>query len=84
MIMSPLPKGGGTYCFLDGSRQRQGRSKTFYPLCNLNTLGNSFIILGRNVEQDKTMSCTRMITLVFLLLELFPFFLFEIDFMSAL
>ena len=42
-----------------------------------------FMILDRNVEQDKTM-WTRMTTLAFLLLELSPFVLFEIDFLSAL
>ena len=43
------------------------------------------MILGRNVEQDQTMCrITRMTTLAFLLLELSPFVLFEIDFLSAL
>ena len=49
----PLPK--GTYCFWDGSlwRRRQGRRQTSCPLCNLNTLWNILMILGRNVDQDK-------------------------------
>ena len=47
------------------------------PLYKLKTLWNIFMILGRNVEQDQT-------TLAFLLLELPPFVLFEIDFSSAL
>ena len=42
------------------------------------------MIPGRNVEQDQTTSRTRMTTLAFLLLELSPFVLFEIDFSSAL
>ena len=60
VIMSPpthLPKGdGGTYCFWDGSRwrRRKHRHRTSCPLCNLNTLWNILMILGRNVEQDQT------------------------------
>ena len=45
------------------------------------------MILGRNEKQDETtdnMSGTRMTTLAFLLLELFPFLLFKIDLVSAL
>ena len=42
-----------------------------------------FVILGGNVEQEDV-SRKRMTTLVFLLLELSPFILFEIDFVSAL
>ena len=43
------------------------------------------MVLGKNVEQDKTiMYCTRMTTLAFLILELFPFVLFEIDFVPPL
>ena len=34
------------------------------------------MILGRHVEQDKTMSCTRITTLALLILELSPFVLF--------
>ena len=53
----PLPKGGG-HCFLDRSRRRQRRRrrKTSCLLCNLNTLWNIFMILGRNVDQGK-MTC---------------------------
>ena len=55
-IMSPLLKGGGgTYCFWDGSRWRWRRGKTSCPLCNLNTLWNILMILGRNVDQDEMM-----------------------------
>ena len=43
-----LPKGGGTYCFWNGSSWH----KDSCPLCNLNTLWNILIVLGRNVEQD--------------------------------
>ena len=45
------------------------------------------MILGRNVEQDEIMchvQCTRMTTLAFLLLELSPLLVFEIDFVSTL
>ena len=83
--MSPpptRPKCGGTYCFWDGSRCHQHRHKTSCPLCNLNTLWNILMILARNVEQDRTH--TRMITLTSVLLEFFPFVLFEMDFVSAL
>ena len=52
------------------------------PLCKSKTLWNIFMILGRNVEQDQT-TWTRMSTLAFLLLEISPFILFEIDFLSA-
>ena len=45
--------GGGAYCFWDGSRWHQRQCKTSYLLCNLNTLWNIFVILGRNVDQDK-------------------------------
>ena len=41
------------------------------------------MVLARKVEQDGV-SCTRMTTLAFLLLELLPFVLFEIDFVSTL
>ena len=48
----------GRYCFWDGSRwhQRwhQHQRKTSCPFCNLNTLWNILMILGRNVEQDQT------------------------------
>ena len=87
----PLPKGGGTYCFLGlimwhwHQRQRRRRRKTSCPLCNLNTLWNIFMTLGRNVEQDKRMChVKRMTILAFILLELFPFVLFEIDFVLVL
>ena len=55
------------------------------PLYKSKTLWNIFMILGRNVEQDQ-MTCRvpRMAPLPFLLLELSPFVLFEIDFSSAL
>ena len=55
------------------------------PLYKSKTLWNIFMILGRNVEQDQ-MTCRvpRMAPLLFLLLELSPFVLFEIDFSSAL
>ena len=43
--------GGGSYCFWDRSR----RCKTSCPLCNLNTLWNILMILGRNVGQDEMM-----------------------------
>ena len=57
---------------------------TLCPLCKSNTLWNIFIILCRNVEQDKMTWCTKMTTLAFLLLELSPFIFFEIEFVSAL
>ena len=74
-VCAHTPKG-----FSDGSRwrrrqhkrRRQRLRKTSCSLCNLNTLCNILMILGRNVEQDK-MTRTRMITLAFLFLELFPF-----------
>ena len=56
------------------------RSDSDYPLiscllCKSKTLWNIFMILGRNVEQGPDdMSCTRMTTLFFLLLELPPCF----------
>ena len=52
---------GGAYCFWDGSywrrrrRRRRRRRQTSCPLCNLNTLWNILMILGRNEEQDQTM-----------------------------
>ena len=49
--------GGGTYCFWDGSRQRQ--RKTSCPLCNLNTLWNILMILGRNVDQGERTCCIK-------------------------
>ena len=54
IFMSPTTKGGGTYCFWDGSRWRQRLRKTSCPLCNLNTHWNILMILSRNVEQDQT------------------------------
>ena len=60
-----------------GRRQR----KTSWQLCNLNTLWNILMILGRNVGRDD-LSHRRLTTLpFFLLLELSPFVLFEKDFM---
>ena len=44
-------RGGRTYCFGDGSCRR--RRQTSYPLCNLNTLWNILMILGRNVDQEE-------------------------------
>ena len=86
-----LPKGEGEILFLGGSRwcqhwhQCRCRRKTSCPLCNLNTLWNILMILGRNVETGPdNVSLTRMTILPFLLLELSPFVLFEKDFMSAL
>ena len=38
-------------------------------------------VLGRNVEQDEiTLTCTRMTTLLFLLLALSPFVIFDRDY----
>ena len=77
---NPIPKSGGTFF---GDRSSWGhlqRRRKACPLCNLSTLGNILMILNRNVEQD----IKRIITLAFLLLELFPFVLFEVDFVSAL
>ena len=54
------------------------------PLCKSKVLWNIIMILGRNEELNQNMSCTRMTTLAFLLLELSPFVLFEIDFSSNL
>ena len=52
--------GVGAYCFWNRSswrrRQCQHRRKTSCPLCNLNTLWNILMILGRNVDQDE-MTC---------------------------
>ena len=53
-----------------------------YLLCKSNTLWNISVILGRTGQDN--VSPTRMTTLAFLLLELFPFVLFEIDLVSAL
>ena len=56
VVMSPPTNdGGGTYCFWDGSRWR--RHKTSCPLCNVNTLWNILMILGRNVDQDEMTYC---------------------------
>ena len=55
--MCPQPcgvGGGGTYYFWDGSCWCQRRRKTC-PFCNLNTLWNILMILGRNVAQDEMM-----------------------------
>ena len=46
---------GGTYCFWDGSHWR--RRKTSCPLCNLNTLWNILMMLGRNLNQDEMTCC---------------------------
>ena len=46
------------------------------PLCKSKTLWNNFMILGRNVEQRRT----RMTTLLFLLLALFPFVMSDSDY----
>ena len=48
---------GGTYCLWDGSHRC--RHKTSCPLCNLNTLWNILMILGRNVDQDKMICCVQ-------------------------
>ena len=50
----PPTKGEGTYCFWDGSCWHW--RKTSCLLCNLNTLWNILMILGRNVDQDE-MTC---------------------------
>ena len=49
-------RGGGTYCFLDGWSYLPlfYLKKISCPLCNLNTLWNISVVLGRNVEQDQT------------------------------
>ena len=53
-------RGGGAYCFWDGSRGRRcqrlrrHRRKTSCPHYNLNTLWNILMILGRNVDQEET------------------------------
>ena len=52
-------------------------------LCKSNTLWNILMLLCRNEEQEET-TCARMKMLAFLLLELSPFSLFKIDFISAL
>ena len=53
--------GGGGYCFWDRScwhlHQCPDRCKTSCPLCNLNTLWNILMLLGRNVDQDKMTCC---------------------------
>ena len=60
-----------------GQRQR----KTSCPLGNLSTLWNILMILGRSVEQYKTMvSRTKFTTLTFLLLGLSPFVIFDSDY----
>ena len=50
------------------------------PLCKLNTLLDIFMIFGRNVEQHKMTSHTRMTTLSFLLLVLSPFVISDSDY----
>ena len=47
---------GGAYCFLDGSRWRRCKTSSSCLLCNLNTLLNILMILGRNVDQEE-MTC---------------------------
>ena len=49
-------------------------------LCKSKTLWNSFMILGRNVEQNQTTSGTRMTTLPFLLFVLSPLVMSESDY----
>ena len=81
ICMSTPTKGGwwgGTFSFWDGSCRC--RHKTSCPLCNLNTLWNILMILGRSGQDD--MSHTRLTTLAFLLLGISPFVLFEKDFVS--
>ena len=55
------------------------------PLFNSNTLWIVSILLSRNVEQDETTCCIqKKITLAFLLWDLSPRLVFELDFVSAL
>ena len=55
------------------------------PLCKSYTLLNIIMILGKTCRTGQdNVSCTRMKTLAFLLLELSPLVLFEIDFVSTL
>ena len=54
-LCSTLPK-WVAYCFLDGYGWHQHRHKTSCLLCNLNTLWNILMILGRNVDEDE-MTC---------------------------
>ena len=70
-VMSPLPKvgvgvGGGTYGHIVFRTDPVGVGislsvsigvKTSCPLCNLNTLWNILMILGRNVDQDVMTCC---------------------------
>ena len=77
--MSPHPP-----YFWDGSRWRWLRRKTSCPLCNLNTLWDIRMILGRNVEQNQdNVSRTRITTfllfLPFLLLASPPFVMSDSD-----
>ena len=44
-----------TYWFWDRSHWRERQHKTSCPLCNLNTLWNILMILGRNVDQNEMM-----------------------------
>ena len=53
----------------------------FVSICNSNTLWIILMVLGRNVQQDKTTClCTRMTTLSFLLLALSIFVIFDTDY----
>ena len=57
-LHSPYQRGEGILFLgrIPLARQRQRRRKTYCPLCNLNTLWNILMILGRNVDQDE-MTC---------------------------
>ena len=77
-------KGGGTYCFCDGSHLRQHGRKTSCPLCNLNTLWNILMILGRNVERTSRRVADKNDNFGFLTFGVISLCLFEIDFMSTL
>ena len=50
-FMSPLPSEVGDILFWHGSCWRQCQHKTSCPLCNLKTLWNILMKLGRNVDQ---------------------------------
>ena len=53
------------------------------PLYNLKAVKDFSMKLGTLIKLDKTMSCTRTITLTSVFLELFPFDYFRYNFVSA-
>ena len=55
-IMSPPPKWGWGHIVF-GTDPLGRQHKTSCPFCNLNTLWNISMILGRNVDQEERTCC---------------------------